>query len=154
MCGIFAYTGNKTAQPILLKGLQTLEYRGYDSAGIYMPEAGVIKSVGPIANLAEKLPEKSFATSGIAHTRWATHGEPTEENAHPHCDGGGKLWVVHNGIIDNWEEIKEGLQQQGVQFYSETDSEVLAKLIGLHYKNDLHKPLQHRLILLDRLMKC
>ena len=128
MCGIFGYVGTRTAEPILIEGLRTLEYRGYDSAGIYVPGYGVVKSVGPIDNLATKITETIPGTSGIAHTRWATHGLPTEKNAHPHHDMSGLVWVVHNGIIENYREIKEGLIIQGVKFQTETDTEVLAKL--------------------------
>ena len=86
MCGIFGYVGSRTAEPILIEGLRTLEYRGYDSAGIYVPGYGAVKSVGPIDNLAQKITDTIGGTSGIAHTRWATHDAPTEENAHPHKD--------------------------------------------------------------------
>ena len=137
MCGIFAYVGTRSAAPILLEGLQTLEYRGYDSAGMYLPGHGVIRAVGPIAHLAERVPETVLGTCGIAHTRWATHGPPTEANAHPHHDGGEALWIVHNGIIDNWREIKDGLLQQGHTFTSDTDTEVLAKLLGSNYRGNV-----------------
>lgn len=136
MCGIFGYVGNKQAAPLLLEGLRTLEYRGYDSAGIYVPNHGTIRSVGPIANLAEKVGPEIEDTVGIAHTRWATHGVPTENNAHPHLDMSGTIAVVHNGIIENYKELKEGLTLQGVTFESDTDSEVLAKLIGVLYKGE------------------
>lgn len=137
MCGIFGYVGTRTAEPILIEGLRTLEYRGYDSAGIYIPGHSAVKAVGPIDNLASKLSETLSGTSGIAHTRWATHGEPTEKNAHPHRDASGLVWIVHNGIIENHRELKEGLVAQGISFDTQTDSEVLAKLIGSLYNGDL-----------------
>lgn len=137
MCGIFGYVGNNPAAPILIKGLKTLEYRGYDSSGIYIPQSGVVRSAGPIANLEIKIGEQIDGTTGIAHTRWATHGLPTEENAHPHLDMSGNIALVHNGIIENYKELKEGLIAQGVTFDSDTDSEVLAKLIGTLHKGDL-----------------
>lgn len=137
MCGIFGYVGSRAAEPILIEGLRTLEYRGYDSAGIFIPGFGSVKSVGPIDNLAAKLPQNIAGNSGIAHTRWATHGPPTEANAHPHRDGVKGVWLVHNGIIENYRELKDRLEQEGVTFESDTDSEVLAKLIAAEYKDDL-----------------
>ncbi|KKS85843.1 MAG: Isomerizing Glutamine-fructose-6-phosphate aminotransferase [Parcubacteria group bacterium GW2011_GWA2_43_11] len=129
MCGIFAYTGNKQSLPILLEGLQSLEYRGYDSVGIYIPNAGIVKSVGAVQELKKKLTNRMVGTSGIAHLRWATHGEPTEVNAHPHVDCSNTIHVVHNGIIENYKELKEKLISLGHTFLSETDTEVLAHLI-------------------------
>ncbi len=147
MCGIFGYVGNRTAVPLLIEALRTLEYRGYDSAGIYVPQMGVIKAAGPIDNLAAKMPLELAGTSGIAHTRWATHGAPTEINAHPHSDMSGNIWIVHNGIIENYREIKEGLVMQGIRLVSETDTEVLAKLIGSLYLGSIaeavHDALKH-----------
>jgi glutamine---fructose-6-phosphate transaminase (isomerizing) len=137
MCGIFGYVGTRTAEPLLIEGLRTLEYRGYDSAGIFVPGYGSVKSVGPIDNLAARITETIGGTSGIAHTRWATHGEPTEKNAHPHHDASGQIWIVHNGIIENYRSLKEGLLAQGISFESDTDTEVLAKLVGTLYKGDL-----------------
>lgn len=145
MCGIFGYVGSRTAAPLLLEGLRTLEYRGYDSAGIYVPGYGMIKAVGPIDELAKKLPETLPGVAGIAHTRWATHGEPTERNAHPHADMAEKIWIVHNGIIENFREIKEILTLQGMSFSSDTDTEVLAKLIGSFYDGDLSAAVQRAL---------
>jgi glucosamine--fructose-6-phosphate aminotransferase (isomerizing) len=138
MCGIFAYTGKESCAPILLDGLKTLEYRGYDSAGIFTENLGVIKSVGEVKNLREKIGEKmsSGGNFGIAHTRWATHGEPTEVNAHPHSDCTKNIWLVHNGIIENYKELKEELQKSGHTFSSETDSEVLAHLIEENLKTE------------------
>jgi len=137
MCGIFGYVGTKPAAPILLQALKTLEYRGYDSAGIYVAGHDVIKAAGPISNLEKKMNVEINGNSGIAHTRWATHGVPTELNAHPHHDMSGQLWLVHNGIIENFRELKEGLRVQGIKFYSDTDTEVLIKLIGFFNRGDL-----------------
>lgn len=130
MCGIFAYTGNKPASPLLLDGLRTLEYRGYDSAGLFVPGSGAYKAVGPVDALANTVPGILPGYAGIAHTRWATHGLPTEENAHPHSDNAGKVWVVHNGIIENYKELRSELKAAGHTFVSKTDTEVLAHLIG------------------------
>ncbi len=137
MCGIFGYVGNKNAEPILIEGLRTLEYRGYDSAGMYISGFGTLKATGPIQNLASKVTVPIMGISGIAHTRWATHGAPTEVNAHPHCDAQGSIWLVHNGIIENYRELKEELEAKGDIFYSQTDTEVLAKLIGREEGEDL-----------------
>jgi glucosamine--fructose-6-phosphate aminotransferase (isomerizing) len=143
MCGIVGYTGPKPAAPILLNGLAKLEYRGYDSAGLALitPQTHlkIIKKAGKIGNLfaavkAAKLP--ATLTSGIGHTRWATHGHPTDQNAHPHTDCSQKVAVVHNGIIENYQQLKKQLQALGHRFKSQTDSEVLAHLIEeeLHHK--------------------
>lgn len=145
MCGIFGYIGTRTAEPLLVEGLRTLEYRGYDSAGIYVPGYGPVRAVGPIDNLAAAITEPINGTAGIAHTRWATHGEPTVENAHPHQDMSGGVWLVHNGIIENYREIKEGLTMQGISFETQTDTEVLAKLIGTLYAGDLAKAVREAL---------
>lgn len=145
MCGIFGYAGARSAEPLLIDGLRTLEYRGYDSAGIYVPGYGVVKAVGPIDNLASVIKTPIDGCAGIAHTRWATHGEPTEENAHPHQDMSGGVWIVHNGIIENHRELKEGLVMQGVQFATQTDTEVLAKLIGTLYAGNLQAAVQEAL---------
>lgn len=133
MCGIFGCVGVEEAGPVLLEGLRSLEYRGYDSAGIFIPGHQPMKAVGVIANLAEKHPEKLSGTSGIAHTRWATHGEPNEVNAHPHRGYTDKLWIVHNGIIENYKELKAELTQKGHTFFSDTDTEVLAHAIEVAY---------------------
>lgn len=142
MCGIVAYIGNKQALPILINGLRRLEYRGYDSAGIAVFDDGkpcTIKAVGKIDNLAEKLKTQNFdSTFGIAHTRWATHGSVTESNAHPHADCTGKIILAHNGIIENYRELKEKLGKNHL-YKSETDSEVLAHLIESYYIGDLRK---------------
>ena len=137
MCGIFGYVGTKQAEPILLTGLRTLEYRGYDSAGVYIPGHDAIKAVGPIATLAAKCTGSVSGTSGIAHTRWATHGPPTEANAHPHTDKDQTIWLVHNGIIENYRELRNELSANGAVFVSDTDTEVLAALIASLYTNDL-----------------
>lgn len=134
MCGIIGYVGNRKASTILLKGLKNLEYRGYDSAGIAVKHTTdhveVRKSVGKIGEIEWSLNSKSFEGDiGIAHTRWATHGAVTDENAHPHTDCEGKIAIVHNGIIENYKELKERLISKGHRFTSDTDSEVIAHLI-------------------------
>ena len=141
MCGIAGYTGRDLALPILLGALERLEYRGYDSAGIALVEKGklvVEKKAGKIRELVKALWGKNYkATTGIGHTRWATHGRPTDENAHPHTDEKGEFAVVHNGIIENYLELKEELIKEGVRFNSDTDTEVIAHLIAKNYKGDL-----------------
>ncbi|MBI4079687.1 glutamine--fructose-6-phosphate transaminase (isomerizing) [Candidatus Kaiserbacteria bacterium] len=136
MCGIFAYTGKgaKDAGKVLLQGLTSLEYRGYDSAGVYTPESGSIKTPGAVAELKKKVPKKFNGKSGIAHLRWATHGEPTKVNAHPHSDCEGEIWIVHNGIIENFKELKEKLIKAGHTFASQSDTEVFAHLVEEHMK--------------------
>lgn len=134
MCGIFAYTGEKKAIPILVDGLEALEYRGYDSAGIYTVDDGLFREVGEVKKLREELPKEAKATAGIAHTRWATHGVPSKENAHPHTDQDGTLHLVHNGIIENYKELKDELLKKGHTFSSETDTEVLAHVLGECFK--------------------
>ena len=137
MCGIVAYLGKKPAQPILIEGLKRLEYRGYDSAGIAVLADGrarIIKTSGRISALEAILdPEPAPQTLGIGHTRWATHGRPNTTNAHPHDDATGKIVVVHNGIIENYATLKKWLQTEGVEFKTETDTEVVANLIGYFY---------------------
>ncbi len=146
MCGIVGYIGKRQLPEILIDGLKRLEYRGYDSAGIAAIIDGkleVVKSVGKVRKLEEKLSgvwneaQREKAESGIAHTRWATHGSPTEENAHPHIDNDTRIAVVHNGIIDNFASLKSHLQEKGHKFVSETDSEVLAHLIAECFDGDL-----------------
>ncbi len=132
MCGIVAYLGKRNIKEVLLNGLSRLEYRGYDSAGIAIAQNGieVIKSVGKVAELEKKIINRQFtAHAGIAHTRWATHGIPSERNAHPHVSNSGKLALVHNGIIENYAFLKQNLQDKGYQFYSDTDTEVLVNFI-------------------------
>jgi len=140
MCGIIAYLGKKAAQPILIEGLKRLEYRGYDSAGVALLGSGAIKikkTSGRISALEQILdPPQAAETFGIGHTRWATHGEPSTTNAHPHLDYTGKIAVVHNGIIENYGTLKTWLQNEGASFASETDTEVIAGLIGYFYTKD------------------
>src|SRR3984885_6551390 len=138
MCGIFAYTGNngKNAGEVVLDGLTSLEYRGYDSAGMFLPESGIVKSTGAVSHLRRKMPAGYFGKSGIAHIRWATHGEPTEINAHPHKDCTGDIWLVHNGIIENYKELRGKLEKLGHTFVSATDTEVLTHLIEEHLKRE------------------
>ncbi len=137
MCGIVAYLGKKTAQPILIEGLKRLEYRGYDSAGVALLGGGAIrikKTSGRISALEEILDEPDRnETLGIGHTRWATHGKPNTTNAHPHLDYTGKIAIVHNGIIENYNTLKTWLKNEGAEFASETDTEVVANLIGYFY---------------------
>jgi len=139
MCGIVAYLGKKTAQPILVEGLKRLEYRGYDSAGVALLGSGAIKikkTSGRIEAMEQILDEPdAVETFGIGHTRWATHGEPNTINAHPHLDYTGKIAIVHNGIIENYGTLKKWLQNEGVEFASETDTEVIANLIGYFYSD-------------------
>jgi len=148
MCGIIGYIGTRPATPILIGGLKRLEYRGYDSAGLALLEPKSIstyRSVGKVAHLVEKVrlnltPERqNELTVGIAHTRWATHGAPTEANAHPHYDKSRRICVVHNGIIENYRTIREKLQAKGHKFDSDTDTEALSRLIGECYRGDLRK---------------
>ncbi|MHC5076810.1 MAG: hypothetical protein ACYTFM_10310 [Planctomycetota bacterium] len=137
MCGIVAYLGKKVAQPILIEGLKRLEYRGYDSAGIALLSSGAIKikkTSGRISALEEILEEpQSFETLGLGHTRWATHGKPNTTNAHPHSDYTGKIAVVHNGIIENYGTLKTWLKNEGIEFKTDTDTEVVSNLIGYFY---------------------
>ncbi|MAW93060.1 MAG: glutamine--fructose-6-phosphate transaminase (isomerizing) [Euryarchaeota archaeon] len=147
MCGIVGYTGNKQAQEIVLESLKKLEYRGYDSSGIATREDKLVicKKEGPIVNMEAVLP-KSDSTLAIAHTRWATHGVPSDANAHPHSDSENTIAVVHNGTIDNYLNIKESLEKEGYKFKSNSDSEVLPVLISKYYTGDLvqalHKSLE------------
>jgi len=133
MCGIVAYIGKKEAYPILIKGLQRLEYRGYDSAGVALLTDGKLnlyKKQGKVANLVDFAVDKDTSGQiGIAHTRWATHGEPNDENAHPHSSGNGNLAIIHNGIIENYDVLKQELMSRGYEFKSDTDTEVLVHLI-------------------------
>ncbi len=141
MCGIVGYIGPKRACDVLIEGLKRLEYRGYDSAGIcvyYEGKLHVAKSPGRIIEVEKKIADDQAmhaGTIGVAHTRWATHGEPNEANAHPHCDGSQRIALVHNGIIENYAPLKQILMSQGVTFRSETDTEVLAQLIGRFYQD-------------------
>ena len=150
MCGIVGFTGKQQAAPILLDGLSKLEYRGYDSAGLAVRDgkalAQVVKAKGRLNNLAEKTDggKTLKGTCGIGHTRWATHGEPSQVNAHPHVSGNclrsgsgeveSEVVGVHNGIIENYTELKEKLLKHGYTFYSQTDTEVVIKLVDYYYK--------------------
>jgi glutamine---fructose-6-phosphate transaminase (isomerizing) len=151
MCGIVAYVGKKNAQSLLLEGLKRLEYRGYDSAGICIGEKGHLhlrRAVGRISVLESSLEHEAQLPPGrigMAHTRWATHGAPTEANAHPHMDDHKKIALVHNGIIENYATLKTFLEEKGHVFSSQTDTEVLAMLIGHFYKGDLAKAVQQAL---------
>lgn len=139
MCGIVAYIGHKEAYPVILKGLKRLEYRGYDSAGIALLNSGlkVYKKKGKVADLEEALVGKDLHSSiGIGHTRWATHGEPSDRNAHPHISSNGKIAMIHNGIIENYNQLKSELVNKGYEFSSDTDTEVLLKFIEDIHKNN------------------
>ena len=134
MCGIVGYIGTKEAYPILIKGLKRLEYRGYDSAGVAMINGqnalNVYKTKGKVSNLEEYCSDKDISgTIGIAHTRWATHGEPSSVNAHPHYSESKNLAIIHNGIIENYADLKRKLMEKGVKFRSDTDTEVLVQFI-------------------------
>jgi glutamine---fructose-6-phosphate transaminase (isomerizing) len=140
MCGIVGYIGKRDAAPILMEGLHRLEYRGYDSAGIVCARNSklqVYKAKGKVRDLERQLPEHLKGTPGIAHTRWATHGEPSDRNAHPHCDSAERFAIVHNGIIENAAQLRARLKSNGVEFRSDTDSEVLAHLIAAMPADDL-----------------
>ncbi|MEG0323798.1 MAG: glutamine--fructose-6-phosphate transaminase (isomerizing), partial [Raoultibacter sp.] len=141
MCGIVGYTGSEPVKDILIEGLQRLEYRGYDSAGVAIENnnnLAVVHCVGKVENLVEKTAGMDLAgTCGIGHTRWATHGRPSELNAHPHTSCDGRIAVVHNGIIENFAELRESLQANGHVFTSDTDTEVLAHLIEDSFEGDL-----------------
>ena len=141
MCGIVGYIGQNEALPVLVGGLKKLEYRGYDSSGVALIDNGkieVVRASGKISALEDKLKTHPVSgTIGIAHTRWATHGAPTEANAHPHMSFDGKISIVHNGIIENYATLKAKLISEGVQFKSETDTEVVAHLIARFYNGDL-----------------
>jgi len=143
MCGIVGYIGTDNATGIIIDGLRRLEYRGYDSSGIALNVKGqgiqVRKKKGRIDNLVDLIaPENLYSNAGIGHTRWATHGEPSDANAHPHTDMSGKIAVVHNGIIENYSALKEWLiEEHGVEFKSQTDTEVIAHLVGVFYEGDI-----------------
>ncbi len=149
MCGIVAYIGQQEATPILTEGLKRLEYRGYDSAGLAVIRDGKLtirRAVGRISALEERLDnEVQQAQVGIAHTRWATHGAPTEDNAHPHRDATGKLALVHNGIIENYRVLSQYLKTQGIELETDTDTEVLAKLVGHLYEGSLEDAVREAL---------
>src|SRR5580658_9230614 len=140
MCGIVGYSGKQKAVSIILEGLKRLEYRGYDSAGVAVNQGGrleVAKKAGRVENLANEAARHSFTgTTGIGHTRWATHGGVTDANAHPHVSSDGKLALVHNGVIENYVAIKDFLLTKGYTFKSETDTEVLCNLMAYHYAKE------------------
>lgn len=146
MCGIVGFTGKRQAAPVLLDGLSKLEYRGYDSAGLAVRDGTdpvqIVKAKGRLKVLEEKTDggHALSGTCGIGHTRWATHGEPSEQNAHPHCSDDGNVVGVHNGIIENYQELREKLLRNGYAFYSSTDTEVALKLIDYYYKKYAHTP--------------
>jgi len=143
MCGIVGYVGPRQASPILIDGLRRMEYRGYDSAGVAVLNGGGIKvrkAAGKLSVLVDKLrTETPIGTVGVGHTRWATHGAPTTPNAHPHLDQSGRIAVIHNGIIENAAVIRKALEKRGHNFKSETDTEVLAHLIGAYYEGNLEQ---------------
>ena len=146
MCGIVGYVGREEAVPVLLQGLYKLEYRGYDSAGVAVlrPEGlKVVKTKGRIKNLEDKVQQVGGmeATCGIGHTRWATHGEPSDVNAHPHISRNGRIAIVHNGIIENYLELREMLTKEGYEMQSQTDTEVVAHLFEYHFKGDMMQAL-------------
>jgi glucosamine--fructose-6-phosphate aminotransferase (isomerizing) len=153
MCGIFGYVGAQNAIKIVLSGLKKLEYRGYDSAGVAGIKDGKIlfcKEVGKVAVLEEKVNAEGIVCDiGIAHSRWATHGKPTITNAHPHFDTAHSLALVHNGIIENYEELRNSLKEKGVQFISDTDTEVVAHLIASFYNGDILKAVQQATPMLE-----
>ena len=138
MCGIIGYIGNKSAQDIIVKGLKRLEYRGYDSAGIATMEANklvVTKTSGKVTDLISSIPnDRHKGNIGIGHTRWATHGEPNSKNAHPHFDESRKFTLVHNGIIENSNSLKQLLFDNGIKCQTETDTEVLVQFIAYLYE--------------------
>src|SRR5438067_5521440 len=141
MCGIIGYVGSRASKPLLIQGLERLEYRGYDSAGIALLEEGgleYIRAVGNLQNLKQRAePNTSQSTTGVGHTRWATHGGATEANAHPQPGGWGDLAVVHNGVVENHRELRRELEEKGYAFHSDTDTEALAHLIADLFDGDL-----------------
>ncbi|MGL5087317.1 MAG: glutamine--fructose-6-phosphate transaminase (isomerizing), partial [Clostridium sp.] len=141
MCGIVGYVGNREASPILVEGLSKLEYRGYDSAGVAILQDGEVtvkRYKGRLKNLEDNLKNEPIRGNiGIGHTRWATHGEPSDSNSHPHSNDGETISVVHNGIIENYIKLREWLTSKGYKFYSETDTEVIPNLIDYYYNGDL-----------------
>ncbi|MBC9717004.1 glutamine--fructose-6-phosphate transaminase (isomerizing) [Streptomyces sp. TRM66268-LWL] len=154
MCGIVGYIGKRDVAPLLLEGLQRLEYRGYDSAGVVItgPKAAglkMVKAKGRVRDLEAKVPARFKGTTGIAHTRWATHGAPSDENAHPHMSGDNKVAVVHNGIIDNADDLRAKLTADGVEFLSETDTEVLVHLVARSQADTLEEKVREALRLIE-----
>jgi len=150
MCGIFGYTGTKEAQGLVIQGLKHLEYRGYDSSGIAMQNGSnairVVKTEGKIHNLEEMLRSHPLkGTTAVGHTRWATHGTPSKKNAHPHLDNESQIAVVHNGIIENFFDLKKTLEEEGVRFLSDTDTEVIVHLVAKYYKGNLENAVRRSL---------
>jgi glucosamine--fructose-6-phosphate aminotransferase (isomerizing) len=149
MCGIVGYIGKIDAVPMIMSGLHRLEYRGYDSAGVAVISNGklvVRKKVGKLKVLDQSLEQDPIpGTCGIGHTRWATHGIPSEVNSHPHSDNSGKIMVVHNGIIENYKELKDEMIKEGHVFKSQTDTEVAAHLVGKYYKGNLEEAVRNAL---------
>src|SRR5882672_1770084 len=147
MCGIIGYIGSKPAPNIIIEGLRRLEYRGYDSAGLVTINKGKFelrKKAGRINDLATVLRKQpAHGNTGIGHTRWATHGAPTDDNAHPHLDQSGRIAVVHNGVIENYDRLKQRMIATGHKFHSQTDTEVLAHLIGEHYEKLKGQPFEN-----------
>src|SRR5918998_3344160 len=149
MCGIIGYVGSRECRDLLLQGLQRLEYRGYDSAGLSLVTNGTIGSVHAVGNLQNlrdavaRLNGHLQGSTGIGHTRWATHGRVTEANAHPHWDTSERVHIVLNGIVENWTELRDRLDAEGARFTSETDAEVVAHLIAHHFKGDLTDAVRH-----------
>ena len=151
MCGIIGFTGQREVAPILIEGLKRLEYRGYDSSGMVVSDGNKLvmrKKAGRIIELAKAVAAQPVhGTCGISHTRWATHGGATDKNAHPHFDTAGHIAVVHNGVIENYMTLKNGLQEDGIDFRSDTDTEVLAHLISHYYDGDLLSAVKQALTL-------
>src|SRR6476469_4760837 len=154
MCGIVGYIGPKDVVPVLIDGLRRLEYRAYDSAGVAVVHEGAVelrRSAGERSNLDDVIDAHPISGDyGVGHTRWATHGRPTEENAHPHRDCTGKIVVVHNGIIENYLDLKLELQRQGHTFVTETDTEIVAHLVEREMKSDGLEMAVRRALLLMR----
>jgi glucosamine--fructose-6-phosphate aminotransferase (isomerizing) len=154
MCGIIGYIGPKEVVPVLIDGLRRLEYRGYDSAGVAVVRDGHVdlrRSAGKLSNLEDVIESSPILGDyGVGHTRWATHGRPTEENAHPHRDCTGKIVVVHNGIIENYLDLKQELQRQGHKFTTETDTEIVAHLVERETKDDGLENAVRRALMLTR----
>ena len=153
MCGIVGYLGHNEAVPVLINGLKRLEYRGYDSAGVaVLNNSGIdiVKEVGKISNLESVLAGGApKGTIGIGHTRWATHGQPNQVNAHPHSDQSGNIVLIHNGIIENYTVLKKILQQKGHEFKSDTDTEIIAHLIEANYNGDMERAFRESLLKLE-----
>src|SRR5271156_7196245 len=150
MCGIVGYIGPKKVVPVIIEGLRKLEYRGYDSAGIAVVtkdgKLEIRRAPGKLRNLEEVIRQSPIeGTYGIGHTRWATHGRPTEENAHPHRDCTGDIVVVHNGIVENYLQLKQQLALEGHKFVTETDTEVIAHLVEKYYEGNLEEAVRKAL---------